>query len=65
MILEVEHPEYGAIRQVASPIKTDGVIERPTPGPALGQHTDEVLAEVLGYTDERVSSLRVEGAFGR
>ena len=64
MILEIEHPEYGAIRQVASPIKTDGVIERPTPGPALGQHTDEVLVEVLGYTDERVSSLRAKGAFG-
>ena len=64
MILEVEHPEYGVIRQVASPIKMDGVIERPTPGPSLGQHTVEVLTETLGYSDDRVSSLRSEGAFG-
>ena len=65
MILEVEHPEYGVIRQVASPIKMDGVIEHPTPGPALGQHTDEVLTGLLGYSDERVSSLRANGAFGK
>jgi len=65
LILEVEHPEYGTIRQVGSPIKMDGVIEHPTPGPALGQHTNEVMAEVLGYSDERVSSLRKEGAFGK
>ncbi|MBT3943077.1 MAG: CoA transferase [Chloroflexi bacterium] len=64
MILEVEHPEYGTMRQVASPIKTEGMIEKPTPGPGLGEHTDQVLAEVLGYSDERVSSLRAEGAFG-
>ncbi|MDA1258056.1 MAG: CoA transferase [Chloroflexi bacterium] len=64
MILEVEHPEYGTVRQVASPIKTDGVIERPAPGPALGQHTDEVLLDVLGYSNERVLALRSEGAFG-
>ena len=65
MILEVEHPEYGIIQQVASPIKTEGVIEHPTPGPGLGEHTDEVMAEVLGYSSERVSSLRAEGAFGK
>jgi len=61
----VEHPEYGIIQQVASPIKTEGVIEHPTPGPGLGEHTDEVMAEVLGYSNERVSSLRAEGAFGK
>jgi crotonobetainyl-CoA:carnitine CoA-transferase CaiB-like acyl-CoA transferase len=65
MILEVEHPEYGTIQQVASPIKTEGVIEHPTPGPGLGEHTDEVMAEVLGYSNEQVSSLRAEGAFGK
>ncbi|MFP6595659.1 MAG: CoA transferase [Dehalococcoidia bacterium] len=65
LILEVEHPKYGTIRQVGSPIKMDGVIKHPTPGPALGQHTEEVMAEVLGYSDERVSSLRAEGAFGK
>ncbi len=64
MILEVEHPEYGTIRQVASPIKTEGVIEKPTPGPNLGEHTEQVLKEVLGYSVDRVSLLRSEGTFG-
>jgi crotonobetainyl-CoA:carnitine CoA-transferase CaiB-like acyl-CoA transferase len=65
MILEIEHPKYGTIKQVASPIKTEGMIEHPTPGPGLGEHTDQVMAEVLGYSDDQVSSLRAEGAFGK
>ena len=37
----------------------------PTPAPTVGQHTDEVLPEVLGYDAERVAALRAAGAFGR
>ncbi len=65
MIIEIEHPEYGTIKQVASPIKTEGMIEHPTPGPGLGEHTDQVMTEVLGYSTDQVSSLRAEGAFGK
>lgn len=36
----------------------------PTRAPTVGQHTDEVLAEVLGYDAARVSTLREAGAFG-
>ena len=39
-----------------------GGIERPSPAPRLGQHTDEVLTDVLGYDGERVAALRAEGA---
>ena len=65
MIIEIEHPGYGTIKQVASPIKTEGMIEHPTPGPGLGEHTDQVMTEVLGYSTDQVSSLRAEGAFGK
>lgn len=36
----------------------------PTRAPEHGEHTDEVLREVLGYDDSRVATLRDSGAFG-
>ena len=36
----------------------------PTKAPTVGQHTDEVLREVLGYDDARVEALREAGALG-
>jgi crotonobetainyl-CoA:carnitine CoA-transferase CaiB-like acyl-CoA transferase len=65
MIVEVEHPEYGTIREVASPIRTEGVAVRPARAPRLGEHTEEVLRDVLGYGPERVAALRASGALGR
>ncbi len=63
MILEVEHPEFGTIREVASPIKTEGAVARPAPAPRLGEHTDEVLKDVLQYTPDRIAALRASGVF--
>ncbi len=65
MIIEVKHPELGTLREVASPVKTPGAITAPTPGPKLGQHTDEILRALLGYDPARIASLRASGAFGR
>jgi crotonobetainyl-CoA:carnitine CoA-transferase CaiB-like acyl-CoA transferase len=65
MIIEVKHPELGTLREVASPVKTPGAITTPAPAPALGQHTGEVLRELLGYDDQRIARLREAGAFGR
>jgi crotonobetainyl-CoA:carnitine CoA-transferase CaiB-like acyl-CoA transferase len=62
MILEVEHPRFGRIRQVASPIKTEGMGAGPAPGPRLGQHTDELLRDLLGYSPEAIAALRAAGA---
>ncbi|MEX0762448.1 MAG: CoA transferase [Dehalococcoidia bacterium] len=58
MIVEVEHPQYGTIREVGSPIKTSGVLDSPAPAPSLGQHTDSLLRELLGYPEERIAELR-------
>ena len=38
--------------------------DTPTKAPTPGQHTDEVLADVLGYGPDRVAELRSAGAFG-
>ncbi|WP_334143669.1 CaiB/BaiF CoA transferase family protein [Rhabdothermincola sp.] len=36
----------------------------PTRAPELGEHSDQVLRELLGYDDERIAALRAAGAFG-
>jgi crotonobetainyl-CoA:carnitine CoA-transferase CaiB-like acyl-CoA transferase len=64
MLIEVEHPVFGAIREVASPIKTAGAVTRPAPAPALGEHTDAILRDLLHYHGERIAALRAAGAFG-
>ncbi len=65
MIIEVKHPEFGTLREVASPVKTAGAIAAPAPAPRLGQHTDELLRDLLQYDPTRISALRASGALGR
>jgi len=65
MIVEVDHPEFGRIRQVASPVKTEGAVTHPTRAPRLGEHSEEILRDLLGYAPERVAAVRASGALGR
>ncbi len=61
-IVEVDHPERGPYLTVGCPIKFsdfDAEVER---SPLLGEHTDEVLAEVLGYSADEIAALREQGA---
>ncbi len=63
MIVEVEHPEGGVYEATGNPFKLSAAApERFTPPPTLGQHTAEVLRNVLGYDDERVARLYAEGS---
>ena len=64
MLLEVDHPEFGRLREVASPIRTAGEVTRPASAPRLGEHTDAVLREVLGYDAAAIRRLREIGAIG-
>ncbi|MBN1847467.1 MAG: CoA transferase [Deltaproteobacteria bacterium] len=60
MILDVDHPEYGKIRQLGIPIKlsrTPGQIRKSAPIP--GENTTEIL-DSLGYTKEQIQEW-VEG----
>jgi crotonobetainyl-CoA:carnitine CoA-transferase CaiB-like acyl-CoA transferase len=51
--------------QMPSPIKLLGEeLPMPTKAPTVGQHTDEVLAAVLGYDEDKVAALRESGALG-
>jgi crotonobetainyl-CoA:carnitine CoA-transferase CaiB-like acyl-CoA transferase len=48
-----------------SPIKVlDGELPTPTRAPTVGQHTDEVLRDLLGYGEEELAALRQSGALG-
>ena len=62
MFIEVNHPTAGSFKTVNFPIKfseTPGRVERPAP--VLGQHTAEILREVLGYTGEMIEKLAKDG----
>ncbi|NMC31517.1 MAG: CoA transferase [Veillonellaceae bacterium] len=56
MIVEVEHPVAGHLKMAGLPVKmsaTPGAIERPAP--LLGQHTAELLKEILGWDEEKTA----------
>jgi crotonobetainyl-CoA:carnitine CoA-transferase CaiB-like acyl-CoA transferase len=61
MIVEVEHPVWGALRETASPYKIGADLDH-RPGPNLGADTDAVLAELGQYRAEEIEALRSSGA---
>ena len=62
-VVEVEHPTLGTVRQVGSPLRL-GDAAPLRRGPFRGEHTEEVLAEVCGYSRERIDELAAAGVFG-
>ena len=61
-IVEVDHPERGKYLTVGCPIKLSDSEVEVTRSPLLGEHTDEVLADVLGYSAEEITVIRESGA---
>ena len=65
MLETVDHPVTGPVRHVASPFLLDG--KRPAttrPAPLFDEHTDEVIAEVAGYSADQLAALRAAGTIG-
>jgi formyl-CoA transferase len=56
-VVEVDHPKRGKYLTVGNPIKLSASPTEVTRSPLLGEHTDEVLAE-LGYKAEEIGALR-------
>ncbi|GAB5589352.1 hypothetical protein Unana1_04252 [Umbelopsis nana] len=66
MVQEVDHPRAGKINVVGIPVKYSE--SKPTirlPPPVLGQHSTEILENVLGYSQSRISDLKDEGVVGK
>ena len=61
-IVEVDHPERGPYLSVGCPVKLSAnevVVER---SPLLGEHSEEILGEVLGYSEAEIAALKEAGA---
>ena len=63
MWVELDHPQRGTWYNVGMPIKLSDSPADIKRSPLLGEHTVEVLKDVLGYEDEKIAQLKTAGAF--
>jgi formyl-CoA transferase len=61
-IVEVDHPKRGKYLSVGNPIKLSDSLSKVKRSPLLGEHTDEILKEALGYSAKEIAEIRVSGA---
>ncbi len=57
-IVEVDHPTRGKYLSVGNPIKLSASPAEVKRSPLLGEHTDEVLRDVLGYAEDEIAAIR-------
>ena len=58
MWVELDHPQRGKWWNVGMPIKLSASPAQIERSPTLGEHTDEILREVLGYDEAKIASLK-------
>jgi len=63
MMVELDHPQRGKWWNVGMPIKLSDSPAKIERSPMLGEHTGEILKEVLGYDEAKIASLGKAGAF--
>ena len=63
-IVDVDHPERGRYTSVGCPIKLSDSPVEVTRSPLLGEHTTEILSDVLGYSGEDLARVVDSGAVG-
>jgi formyl-CoA transferase len=63
-IVEVEHPERGKYLSVGNPVKLSDSPVEVVRSPLLGEHTHEILCDVLQYSDKEIRGIRESGAIG-
>ena len=63
-LVKVDHPERGEYISVGCPIKLSASPTQVTRSPLLGEHTVEILSDVLGYSADEMSEIIASGAVG-
>lgn len=63
-VVEVDHAARGKHLTVGNPVKLSDSPCEVAPAPLLGEHTDEILRDVLGFPAERIAALKNLGAVG-
>src|SRR6187402_1169566 len=61
-VVEVDHPKRGKYLTVGNPIKLSDSPTEVKRSPLLGEHTDEILTKVLGYSAKDVDAIKASGA---
>ena len=65
MYVELDHPERGKWYNLGCPMKLSDSPVEVTRSPLLGEHTEEILEEILGYKSREIDELKEAGAFSR
>src|SRR5215831_12302795 len=61
-VVEVDHPTRGKYLTVGNPIKLSDSPADVRRSPLLGEHTEEILRKVLGYSEKEVADIKLSGA---
>jgi formyl-CoA transferase len=61
-VVEVDHPKRGKYLSVGNPIKLSDSVSDVKRSPLLGEHTEEILTRVLGYSASEVADITASGA---
>jgi formyl-CoA transferase len=65
MVVELDHPQRGKWYNVGMPIKLSDSQVKIERSPLLGEHTEEILRDLLGFGPAQIASLREGGAFSK
>ncbi len=61
-VVEVDHPGRGKYLTVGNPVKMSDSITEVQRSPLLGEHTEEILTKVLGYSKKELEEIKGSGA---
>ena len=64
LLVETEHPRYGTVRQVASPVRVGSELPTYRRAPLRNEDAGRILGEMLGYDSAAIADLGDRGAFG-
>ncbi len=64
LIVTLQHPEFGELRQIAGPVRPSSTPPPPAAGPSLGADTEAVLTDLAGLNQDDLAELRRDGVIG-